>query len=235
MRQLTISLNALAALRDAAAVPVDLNAAAKLAELAGADALRLGINVDLSPVREEDVQELRRAVSEFELCMPANQSLLKVALEAQPDRVLLVAEGGAGRGGSRPLDLRGRSVALGPTVRALGEAGISVVAVVTPDLESVKIVHAEGVTGIELFTGSIVDLPHPERAAELERLGDAVRLAAKLRMTIGIGGGLGFRTLREVLEAAPAAQRVAVGRAALSRALLCGLDRALRDLRERIG
>jgi pyridoxine 5'-phosphate synthase PdxJ len=33
------------------------------------------------------------------------------------------------------------------------------------------------------------------------------------------------------VEAAPAAGRVAIGRAALTRALLVGLDRALRDLR----
>ena len=59
--------------------------------------------------------------------------------------------------------------------------------------------------------------------------------ASKLRLSIGLGGGLGYRSLREVLEAAPAAERIAVGRAALTRALLVGLDRALRDLRAMLG
>ena len=36
---------------------------------------------------------------------------------------------------------------------------------------------------------------------QIEKLADAVRLAAKLRLAIGLGGGLGFRALREVLEA----------------------------------
>jgi pyridoxine 5'-phosphate synthase PdxJ len=58
-----------------------------------------------------------------------------------------------------------------------------------------------------------------------------VRLAAKLGLEIGLGGGLSYRSLPEVLAACPAAQGVAVGRAALCRALLVGLDRALRDLR----
>jgi pyridoxine 5'-phosphate synthase PdxJ len=57
-----------------------------------------------------------------------------------------------------------------------------------------------------------------------------VRLAAKLRLGIGLGGGLGFGSIPDVLAEAPAAESVAVGRAALSRALLVGLDRALRDL-----
>ena len=57
-----------------------------------------------------------------------------------------------------------------------------------------------------------------------------MRLAAKLRLAIGLGGGLGFRALRELLEAAPAVERVAVGRAAIARALLVGLDRSVRDL-----
>ena len=51
-------------------------------------------------------------------------------------------------------------------------------------------------------------------------------------MAIGVGGGLDYRTLPEVLDGAPAAGRVAVGRGVVARAILVGLDRALRDLRK---
>ena len=228
MRSLTLSLDALPALRDAVAWPhAELAATATLAELAGVDAVRLSVTEDLKPVREEDLLETRRAARRLELRMPPSQALLKVALETRPDRVLLAAGG--------PLDLRVRAVPLGPVIRALDEAGVPTWAVISPDLESVKIAHAEGAVGVELFTGSIVDLPGPERAAALERLGDAARLASKLRLPVGLGGALGFRDLAEVIAAAPSAGWITVGRAALSRALLTGLDRALRDLRERIG
>jgi pyridoxine 5-phosphate synthase len=120
-------------------------------------------------------------------------------------------------------------------VRTLGEAGIPTEALIAPDLDAVKRARAEGVSGVEFFTAAIVDLPANERRVELERLGDAVRLASKLQLTIGVGGGLGYRTLRDVLDAVPAAGRVAVGRAALARAVLVGLDRAVRDLRALIG
>jgi pyridoxine 5'-phosphate synthase PdxJ len=61
-----------------------------------------------------------------------------------------------------------------------------------------------------------------------------VRLASKLRLGVGLGGGLGFATIREALDAAPAAEWVAIGRAAVARAVRVGLDPARRDLRARI-
>ena len=73
------------------------------------------------------------------------------------------------------------------------------------------------------------------RHRDFERLGDATRLAAKLRLSVGIGGGLGMRDISGVLQAAPVAERVAVGRFLISRAILVGLDRAIRDFREHLG
>ena len=236
MRSLTLALDALPGLRDATlSNDVDLPAAATLAELAGVDAIRLGVNEDLKPVREEDVCEVRRAARRFELRMPPAQSSIRVALAARPDSVLLAGEGRDGRSVSRPLDLGGRGVSVAPIVRSLGEAGIPVSVLVAPNIESVKRAHGEGIIGVEFFTAAIVDLPAPERSRELERLGDAARMAAKLRLVVGLGGGLGYGTLREVIQAAPVAERIAVGRAALTRAVLVGLDRALRDLRELVG
>jgi pyridoxine 5-phosphate synthase len=149
--------------------------------------------------------------------------------------VLLSAEGGDGRSPSGPLDLRGRPQPVAACVRALGEARIPVGAVIAPDLETVKQAHGAGMTAVELHTGSIVDLPGPERAAALQRLADAVRLASKLRLGVGVGGSLGFRSVGEVLAASPPLESVAIGRAALARAMLVGIDRAVRDLRALVG
>jgi pyridoxine 5-phosphate synthase len=162
-------------------------------------------------------------------------ALVKVALEAQPERVLLASEGRKGKVTSGPLDFRAWGTALPPVVRTLHEAGFRVSVLVSPELESVKAAHAADLTGVEFFTGTLVDLPEAERRSDLERLTDATRLAAKLRLSVGIGGGLGMRDLAIVLEAAPVVRRVAVGRSLISRAILVGLDRAVRDFRERLG
>jgi pyridoxine 5-phosphate synthase len=60
-------------------------------------------------------------------------------------------------------------------------------------------------------------------------ISDSARLAAKLQVTVSVGGGLDYRSISEVLQMAPSASRVSVGRAVLARSLLVGLDRAVRD------
>lgn len=232
MRGLVLELDALPSLRDAmAAHDVDLAAAATLAELAGVDAVRLGVSPDLKPVTEEDLHDTRRAARRLELRMPPIDAMVRVALDVRPDAVVLGSDRREGSSAASPLDFKSGAAGLGTVARALTEAGISVAARIAPTLEAVKAAHGAGLSAVELYTGSLVDLPPAERRTELERLGDAARLASKLRLGLGLGGGLGYRTLPDVVEAAPAAERLAVGRAALTRAMLVGLDRALRDLR----
>jgi pyridoxine 5-phosphate synthase len=230
MRRLVLDLDGLARLREIAFGP-SLPAAAALANVAGADAVRLGLSEELQTVSERDLREVAAAGAALELRMAPIPSLVKAALEARPVRVLLAS----GQGGAvLPLDFRAWSNVLAPTLRTLAEAGLASVALVGPDLAHVKAAHAVGARGVELYTGALVDLPLAERAEALARLGDAARLAAKLRLEVGLGGRLDEHSLGPVLEAAPIATSVAVGRAFVRRAALVGVDRATRDLRERV-
>ena len=229
---MVLVLDALMGLREADhSGDFGLAAAVTLAELAGVDAVRLGIDDELRPVAERDVLNARRAARRFALRMTASPGLLKVALEARPDRVLLAASARDGGWAGGPLNLRIGAQSLTPVIHGLQEAGIPVSLRVPPKLDAVKAAHEERATGVELHTAGILDLPEAERKAELESLADAVRLAAKLRLRIAIGGGLGYATVSELLDGVPATECVAVGRAAISRALLVGMDRAIRDLR----
>jgi pyridoxine 5-phosphate synthase len=234
--RIVLSLDSWPALRDLAGDDrSELGAAAALAELAGVDALRLSINEELAPVREADVDALRRAARRLELRMPISQNLLKVPLEARPDRVVLVAEQHEATSPAPPVDARVGGKALGVVLRALEDAGIPTCVRIAPDIDAIRAVHAQGVKDVEIFTGHLVDLPDPERRAQLASLGDTGRLASKLRLGMAVAGGLDDRNLREVLSAAPAVERVVFGRALARRALLVGLDRAVRDFRERMG
>jgi pyridoxine 5-phosphate synthase len=235
VRRLVLILDTFPILRAAAAAnDIDVTAAATMAELSDVDAVRLGVNEELLPVTEQDVGDARRAARSFELAMPVSQPLVKIALEAQPDRAVLGAIGREGGLPNQPLDLHGRGISLAPIVRSLGDAGIPVTALVKPEIEAVKAAHAEGVDGVEFYTGAIVDLPSSDRARKLEALGDAARLASKLRMHISVGGGLGYRGVGEVIEHAPVVSSIAVGRSVFARALLVGVERAVRDLRARL-
>ncbi|MBW1883860.1 MAG: pyridoxine 5'-phosphate synthase [Deltaproteobacteria bacterium] len=210
----------------------DLAAAASLAELAGVDALRLSIYDELQPVRESDVDALRRVARSLELQMPISQNMLKVSLETRPDRVVLVGDRMEAVGHAPPVDARVTGSGLGSVLRSLAEAGIKTAVRVAPDLDAIRALHAEGVGHVELFTGYLVDLPDAERRGVLVALGDSARLASKLRLGIAVAGGLDDRNVREVLDAAPPAERVVFGTSLARRALLVGLDRAVRDFRE---
>lgn len=232
MRGLRVTLDALAGLRERA--PVDLSAAGLLAELAGAAGVRVGVSEDGRPVGEADLRDLRRAVRHLELRMAPAPALVKTALETQPDRVLLASEGRDGARTPSPLDFRAWGSALAPVVHALRDAGIEVAVRVAPELEAVKAARSADAPAVELCVAQLVDLPAPERREALGRFADAARLAAKLRLGVGVGGALDPERIGVVLASAPVAEWVSVGRAWTARAVLLGIDRATRDLRERL-
>ena len=236
MRSLSVALDAVAALRDAGGRDEPrLVQAALAAELAGADAVRVGVVESLRPVRESDLHDLRRVARTLELRMAPTPSLLKLALEVRPDRVILASEPGTARFDPAPLDataLRGSAPA---AVRALIEAGIPAWLRISPELEAVKAVRAVAAGGIELAALGSVDLPEPERTLALDRLGDAARLAAKLNLSVTAAGGLDTGRVRALLAAAPGLAGVAVGRHLVARAVLVGIERAVRNLRAELG
>jgi len=171
----------------------------------------------------------------LELQLAPAPSLLKLALEVRPDRVVLASEPTPARRAGTPLDTHALRTAAPLAARALREAGIPTVARVAPDPESVKLARAADVAGVELATSGAVELPDAERALAFERCAVAARIAAKLRLPLGVGGSLATGRLRGLLAQAPGIESVTVGRALTGRALFVGLERAVRELREEIG
>ena len=232
MRLLVADLDAAAALREIArSGEPRLAAIALAAEMSGADAVRLSANEALRPVRESDLHDVRRVVRQLEVRIAPTPSLLKLALEVRPDRVVLASEPTRDRLDAMPLDAAALRHALPPAARALREAGIPVWVRIAPEPESVKLARGTEIAGVELSSVGTIDLPESERAAALERFGDAARLASKLRLPIGVAGGLEAGRVRTIVLAAPILERVVAGRALVARALLVGIERAVRELR----
>ncbi len=233
-RRLVVGLDAAADLREATGTAgFDLPRVASLAELAGAGGVRLTLGEEMFPISEADLRDTARAIRGLELRMPPIPVLVKSALEARPERVLLASAPRDGRR-SAPLEFSAWGDAVPPVIRTLEEAGIEVAVSVAPDIQAVKGAHAVDAKAVELFTSSLVDLPPRERAEALTALGDAARFAAKLGMRVGVGGRLDERQLPVVLDAAPIAEWAAVGRAWVGRSLLLGIERTTRDLRSAV-
>src|SRR4030095_5902492 len=97
--------------------------------------------------RESDLYDLRRVVRGLELQLAPTPSLLKLALEIRPDRVVLASEPTPARRPGTPLESGALRTAAPLAARALREAGIPTWARVAPDPESVKLARAADVAG----------------------------------------------------------------------------------------
>jgi len=231
MRQLIASLDPAAALRaQMGGAVLDLAAVATLASLAGAGALRVGVDEEHAATSQAELLGVRRAASGLELRMTPAPSLVKVALETRPERVLLASQARDGSRAPVPLDFHAWGSALAPVVHTLEEAGIEVSVLVAPRSEALKSAHGADASGVELYTGQLVDLPRSQGEEAWSALDDAARLAIKLQLRVGVGGRLGDRSIQRVLEVCPRAEWVAVGRSWTARCLLLGVERATRDL-----
>jgi len=233
MRTLVVALDAAAVLREACGGEEPrLAHLAVVAELAGADAIRVTATEGMRPIREEDCYDLRRVARCLELRMAPTPSLLKLALEVRPDRLILAGEPNPGSFVSPPLSaaaIRERGIS---SLRALAEAHIATSVCVAPELEAVKALHGAGARGIELCADGAAELPPSERTEVWGRIADAARLGAKLRVPIAVSGALDARTARSVLVVAPVVETVVVGRRVLAHAQTVGLERAVREVRE---
>ena len=234
-RRLVVGLDAVAQMRQSrAGRDPDPVAAATLALLAGADGVSIRLHVDRRPVLDRDARVLRQTVERgFVMNIGTLPELMKVALEVRPDTATLVPELPDALASGAGLDVAAQIGALGEIVRSLEDGKIQSGLLIAPDLEQVKSAHKVGVASVQLSTARFAE-GGPDRDDELARLSDAARLAHKLGLEVSVGGRLDSRNLKPLL-AIDDISEFRVGHAVMSRALLVGLERAVRELRTLVG
>jgi pyridoxine 5-phosphate synthase len=106
---------------------------------------------------------------------------------------------------------------------------------VDPDAAVVQASAALGATTIELHTGDYcrASLRGPEARAQLGRLALAGRAVVDAGMRLAAGHGLDQANVGPV-AALPHIEELNIGHGLIARALLVGLERAVRELREAI-
>ena len=234
-RRLWVRLDDAALLRQAhGSAEPDPVAVATLALIAGADGVAVHLREDRMHVQDRDTRILRQTVHhDFRMDIAPLPEMLKVALEVRPDRVMLVPELPGELRAAGGLDVQTELAGLGEMVRALEDGKIVSGVRIAPDPEQVKAAHRAGVSSVQLCTARYAE-HGPDRARELERLRDSARLAGRLGLEVCAGGGLDARSLRPLLQIGELTG-FCVGRALLGRALLIGIEQAVRELRELLG
>jgi pyridoxine 5-phosphate synthase len=208
-------------------------AAAVMAELAGADQITIHLREDRRHIQERDLQVLRRTVTtRLNLEMAVAQEMLRIAYEVKPDMVTLVPERREELTTEGGLDVVSGREAVRKAVKTLKDAEIEVSLFIDPDLDQVKAAHRAEAHAVELHTGRYCDARlAADRRRELNRLLDATKAASKLGLKVAAGHGLNYQNVLPV-AAIGEIEELNIGHAIVARAVLVGMERAVREMKE---
>jgi pyridoxine 5-phosphate synthase len=206
-------------------------AAAVIAELAGADSITIHLREDRRHIQDRDLAVLRQTVkSPLNLEMASTDEMVGIALQNLPHSVTLVPEKREELTTEGGLDVRLHGRGLKKQIDLLRQSGIVVSIFVDPDPEQIRASHQIGADFIEIHTGAFCDAEEDaSRRAELTKIATAIEIGRKLGMGVNAGHGLNYRNIREVV-ALGGIEEFNIGHSIVSRAVLVGMERAVRDM-----
>lgn len=201
--------------------------AAVAAVAAGADGITLHLREDRRHIRDDDLRRIRAAITApINLEMAATVEMTRIAIATAPHAVCLVPEKRTEVTTEGGLDVAGQREALRPVVEALRGAGIRVSMFIDPDPAQLEASAAIGAPVVELHTGTYAH----GGAGELQRLRDAAKLTARLRLECHAGHGLTFDNVGPV-AALPEVVELNIGHFLIGQAIFDGLAETIQRMR----
>ena len=206
--------------------------AALAAERAGADSITVHLREDRRHIQDRDVELLRELLTtRLNLEMAATQEMVSIARRIKPPECCLVPEKRQELTTEGGLDILGTRKNLSGVVRRLRESGIRVSLFVDANLDQIEAAAETGAPVIELHTGHYaVASTDCEQAQELERLECAADYAIRCGLTVNAGHGLTYHNVQAV-AALPWIRELNIGHAIVSRAIMTGMEAAVRDMK----
>jgi pyridoxine 5-phosphate synthase len=232
--RLAINVDHVATVRQArlASEPDPVTAAA-LAELAGARGIVVHLREDRRHIQDRDVVILRQTIkTRLNLEMAATSEMVEKALHTRPDLVTLVPEKRQELTTEGGLDVLLHEDNIREVIARLHHGGIPVSLFINADLNQIKAAHRVRANCVELHTGTFAEAHTPmERADEFARLAEAARAAHHQELIVHAGHGVDYRNIIR-LRTIPEIEEFSIGHAVIARAVLVGLERAVRDMVE---
>ncbi len=236
MIRLGVNIDHVATLRQARRVAEpDPVQAAVLAELGGAAGLTVHLRGDRRHIQDRDVEILRQVVkTRLNLEIAPTQEMVRIALTVKPDQATLVPERREEVTTEGGLDVALNSVQIKPVVKMLQEGGMRVSLFVDPDLEQVKAAHKLDAQAIEINTASYAEARDDlSRELALRNIADAAKLGKKFGLLVHAGHGLTYENVGPI-AALPEISELNIGHNIVARAVLVGMERAVREMVEAI-
>ncbi len=231
--RLGVNIDHVATLRQArrAAEP-DPVAAAVLALLGGADGITVHLREDRRHIQDRDVRALKPVVPRLNLEMAVAEEIVAVACEVKPQEATLVPEKRQELTTEGGLDVVAHEDAAAKAVERLKAAGVEVSMFIDPDIQQIDVSKAIGATAVELQTARYSEAKTPaDMARELDALRTAAAHARDRGLAVHGGHGLNYTNVQAVARI-PEMQELNIGHSIVSRAVLVGMERAVREMKE---
>jgi len=235
MLRLHINIDHVATVRNArGTVYPDPVRAAELCELAGADGITAHLREDRRHIRDDDVERLRHSLTTLlNLEMAATTEMIAFAERVRPNVITLVPERREELTTEGGLDVLAARSSIESAAAMCRRTGIKLSLFIEADPRQIEVSLELGAHQIELHTGAYAQARGSRRAELLSRLAEGARYARKLGLEVAAGHGL-TRDNVPAIAAIPEMAELNIGHAVIADAVLIGLERAVRELRQSI-
>ncbi len=206
--------------------------AAVLVELGGADGLTVHLREYRRHIQDRDVELLAQTLqTRMNLEMAATEEMVGIARRIRPPHSCLVPEKREELTTEGGLDVAGNEEWIKRCTGELSEAGIQVSLFIDADPAQIEAAVRCRAPAIEIHTGHYAEASDADTAdRELGRIRDAVALARDAGLIVNAGHGLHYHNTREI-AALPGMNELNIGHGIVARAVLTGLDEAVRAMR----
>jgi pyridoxine 5-phosphate synthase len=234
MIRLGVNIDHVATLRQARrANEPDPVTAALLALLGGADGVTVHLREDRRHIQERDVRLLRPLVTNrLNLEMAAVDAVADLACEIKPDEATLVPERREELTTEGGLDVIAHEAAVGRIVQRLKACDVQVSLFIDPNAAQIHQARMLGAHAVEIQTARYSEAKTTAaREEELSVLREAALLARDQGLHVHMGHGLNYSNVQAV-AAIEEVEELNIGHSIVARAVLVGMERAVRDMKE---
>ena len=236
MIRLGVNIDHVATLRQARrALEPDPVHAATLAILGGADGITIHLREDRRHINDRDLRLLRQVVTTLlNLELSVADEIVTIACEVKPDQATLVPERREEITTEGGLDVVAHQAAVAKAMQRLHGAGIAVSLFVDPDVRQIEIAKVLGAKAVEIQTARYSEAKtHDDRQSELNALQEATEFAKQHGLHVHMGHGLNYVNVQAVAQI-PGVEELNIGHSIVSRAVLVGMERAVREMKDAI-
>lgn len=236
MIRLGVNIDHVATVRQARrAQEPDPVAAAVLALLGGADGITVHLREDRRHIQDRDVRLLRHTVANrLNLEMSVADEIVALACEIKPDEATLVPERRQELTTEGGLDVVAHQQAVAKAMSQLRAAGIEVSLFVDPDQRQIEMAKLLGAQAVEIQTARYSEAKAgAARSAELQLLRESADFARQHGLHVHLGHGLDYANVADVVRL-PGIEELNIGFSIVARAVLVGIERAVREMKDAI-